>query len=93
MSPATRSVSPTTSTTYSVTSLSDANCTAQAGDRTGSAAHMHYHLADAESGKNLFGTERDPRGLGLSPLCYHFLGGVLAHARALCAVTSPTVSV
>jgi glutamine synthetase len=53
---------------------------------------MHYHLADAESGKNLFSTDRDPRGLGLSELGYHFLGGVLAHARALCAVTSPTVN-
>ncbi len=53
---------------------------------------MHYHLADAETGKNLFAGEQDPRNLGLSPLCYHFLGGVLAHARALCAVTSPTVN-
>jgi glutamine synthetase len=61
-------------------------------DRTGSGAHMHYHLADAESGKNLFTTDRDARGLGISELGYHFLGGVLAHARALCAVTSPTVN-
>ncbi len=83
-------------------------------DRTGSGAHMHYHLADVETGKNLFapsaepdaparvpqsalagasGSGRgDPRGLGLSELAYHFLGGVLAHARALCAVTSPTVN-
>ncbi|MCI0459018.1 MAG: type III glutamate--ammonia ligase, partial [Gemmataceae bacterium] len=61
-------------------------------DRTGSGAHMHYHLADAESGENLFRTENDPRGLGLSELAYHFLGGVLAHARALCAITSPTVN-
>jgi hypothetical protein len=36
-SPATRSVSPSTNTTYTVTALSDANCTAQPGDRTGSA--------------------------------------------------------
>jgi hypothetical protein len=36
-SPATRSVSPSTTTIYTVTALTDANCTAQAGDRTGSA--------------------------------------------------------
>ena len=60
--------------------------------RTGSGAHMHYHLADAPTGRNLFLDESDPRGLGLSELAYHFLGGVLEHARALCAVTSPTVN-
>ncbi len=61
-------------------------------DRTGSGAHMHYHLADARTGANLFLDDADRRGLGLSELAYHFLGGVLAHARALCAVTSPTVN-
>jgi glutamine synthetase len=61
-------------------------------DRTGSGAHMHYHLADAETGRNLFSADNDRRGLGLSELAYHFLGGVLAHARALCAITSPTVN-
>jgi glutamine synthetase len=60
--------------------------------RTGSGAHMHYHLADADTGANLFLDESDPRGLGLSRLAYHFLGGILAHAPALCAVTSPTVN-
>jgi glutamine synthetase len=61
-------------------------------DRTGSGAHMHYHLADVESGRNLFAADKDHRGLGLSELGYYFLGGILAHARALCAVTSPTVN-
>jgi glutamine synthetase len=61
-------------------------------DRTGSGAHLHYHLADAETGRNLFADQSDPRGLGLSEMAYHFLGGVLTHARALCAVTSPTVN-
>lgn len=61
-------------------------------DRTGSGAHLHYHLADAETRRNLFAADCDARGLGLSELAYHFLGGVLAHARALCAVTSPTVN-
>jgi hypothetical protein len=36
-SPATRTVSPTATTTYTVTDLTDANCTAQAADRTGGA--------------------------------------------------------
>ena len=53
---------------------------------------MHYHLADASSGENLFLDESDLRGLGLSALAYHFIGGVLDHAPALCAVTSPTVN-
>lgn len=63
-------------------------------DRTGSGAHMHYHLADAETGKNAFTAEvtADRHHLGLSELAYHFLGGVLAHARALCAICSPTVN-
>jgi glutamine synthetase len=60
--------------------------------RTGSGAHIHFHLADSSSGNNLFLDEQDPRGLGLSSLAYHFLGGVLDHAQALCAITSPTVN-
>ena len=51
-------------------------------DRTGSGHHMHYHLADAETGRNVFSSDTDPRKLGLSEVAYHFLGGVLAHARA-----------
>jgi glutamine synthetase len=64
------------------------------GGRTGSGAHIHYHLADAETNANLFHADAhaDPRGLGISPLGYHFLGGILHHAPALCAVTSPTVN-
>jgi glutamine synthetase len=61
-------------------------------NRTGSGLHVHFHLADAESGKNLFFDEKDKRNLGLSSFAYHFLGGILHHARALVAVTSPTVN-
>jgi glutamine synthetase len=61
-------------------------------NRTGSGMHAHYHLADARTGKNLFTDGKDKRALGCSPLAYHFLGGILHHARALCAVTSPTVN-
>ncbi len=59
-------------------------------DRTGSGAHIHYHLADAKTGANVFEDEEDPRGFGLSKLAYHFLAGVLKHAPALTAITSPT---
>ncbi|MDA1049434.1 MAG: type III glutamate--ammonia ligase [Planctomycetota bacterium] len=61
-------------------------------DRTGSGLHVHFHLADPASGKCLFDDASDGRGLGCSELGYHFVGGVLKHARALCAVTSPTVN-
>jgi glutamine synthetase len=61
-------------------------------DRTGSGAHMHYHIADVATGKNLCVDDADRRGMGHSALAYHFIGGVLHHARALCAVTSPTVN-
>lgn len=61
-------------------------------NRTGSGLHMHYHLADAASGGSVFEDTADPRHLGCSKTAYHFIGGVLKHARALCAVTSPTVN-
>ena len=61
-------------------------------DRTGSGGHIHFHLADAATGENLFLDEDNPQGLGLSQLAYNFIGGILAHARALCCVTSPTVN-
>ena len=61
-------------------------------DRTGSGLHVHFHLADATSGEGVFADPQDPRGLGCSQRGYHFVGGVLHHARALCAVTSPTVN-
>ena len=61
-------------------------------DRTGSGGHIHYHLADAVTGENLFLDEEDPRGLGLSEMAYQFIGGVFAHAPALCCVMSPTVN-
>ena len=61
-------------------------------DRTGSGGHIHYHLADAESGENMFEDDSDLKGLGLSKMAYHFIGGILDHAPALTAVMSPTVN-
>ena len=61
-------------------------------DRTGSGLHVHYHLADSNSGESLFFDEEDTRGLGCSKLGYYFIAGVIHHARALCAITCPTVN-
>ncbi len=63
-------------------------------DKTGNGAHFNMSLADARTGKNLFAVPpgKDPRGLGLSPLGYSFVAGILRHGRALCAVLAPTVN-
>lgn len=61
-------------------------------DRTGNGGHIHIHLADATTGQNVFIDQDDPSGLGLSDLARHFIGGIFAHAPALCAVMSPTVN-
>jgi glutamine synthetase len=61
-------------------------------DRTGSGAHYNMSLADIHTGKNLFEASDDPRGCNLSELGYHFIGGVLKHAAAICAVIAPTVN-
>ncbi|WP_104020199.1 type III glutamate--ammonia ligase [Roseovarius nitratireducens] len=60
-------------------------------ESTGNGMHIHLSLED-ESGKNAFGDDSDPRGMGLSKLAYHFLGGLLAHAPALTALLAPTVN-
>ena len=61
-------------------------------DRTGNGGHIHFHLAAAEDESNVFEGDADAYGLGLSETALHFIGGILEHARALCAVTSPTVN-
>jgi glutamine synthetase len=60
-------------------------------NRTGSGAHFHVSVGSATQ-KNAFHDETDKSGMGLSKLAYHFLGGVLAHARAFSAVAAPTVN-
>jgi len=62
-------------------------------NRTGSGAHYNMSLADIETGKNLFEVDgEDPYGCGVTPLAYHFIAGVLKHAKAICAVIAPTVN-
>ena len=60
-------------------------------DRTGSGGHIHFHMENNE-GENVFLDEGDPQGLGLSKFAYNFIGGIFAHAPALCAIASPTVN-
>jgi glutamine synthetase len=61
------------------------------GNRTGTGAHFHLSMGNGKT-KNLFHDDRDKNGLGLSTMAYHFLGGVLAHARALTALAAPSAN-
>jgi glutamine synthetase type III len=55
---------------------------------TGNGCHAHISLW--KDGKNIFS---DPKGeLGVSKIGYQFLGGILAHAEALAAISNPTVN-
>jgi glutamine synthetase len=60
-------------------------------NRTGTGAHFHISMGDKKT-SNLFYDAKDPRGLKLSKMAYHFLGGILTHARALTAVCAPTIN-
>ncbi|MDP9044124.1 MAG: type III glutamate--ammonia ligase [Pseudomonadota bacterium] len=63
-------------------------------DKTGNGAHFNMSLYDLADGRNLFACDRadDPHGIGLTPLGYQFIAGILKHGRALCAVLAPTVN-
>ncbi len=50
---------------------------------------MHTHISLWKDGKPLFAG--DHYG-GLSKLALYFVGGILKHARALCAITNPTTN-
>jgi glutamine synthetase len=59
-------------------------------NRTGTGMHIHMSISDGTN--NLFADDSDTRGLGLSKLAYHFLGGLLAHAPAITAICAPTIN-
>ncbi|MFM9912889.1 MAG: type III glutamate--ammonia ligase [Methylophilaceae bacterium] len=59
-------------------------------NRPGNGMHMHMSIGDGK--KSLFQDDSDKTGHGLSKLAYHFMGGILAHAPALCALAAPTVN-
>ena len=57
---------------------------------TGNGCHAHVSLWDTAGKQNLFA---DPRGeLGVSKLGYRFMGGLMAHAQGMTAITNPTVN-
>jgi glutamine synthetase len=57
---------------------------------TGNGCHAHVSVWDKAGKKNLFS---DPKGeLGVSKLGYHFMGGLMAHAQGMTAITNPTVN-
>jgi glutamine synthetase type III len=50
----------------------------------------HAHISVWKDGTNLFADDKGE--LGISKLGYHFIGGVIASADAMCALTNPTVN-
>jgi glutamine synthetase len=57
---------------------------------TGNGCHAHVSVWDKTGKTNLF---HDAKGeLGLSKMAYHFLGGVIHSADALCSFFNPTVN-
>jgi glutamine synthetase len=63
-------------------------------NKTGNGAHFNMSLFDKETRKNLFANAPgdDPKGLGLTPLAYSFIAGIVRHGRSLCAALAPTVN-
>jgi glutamine synthetase len=63
-------------------------------DKTGNGAHFNMSLFDLKTGRNAFACDpaEDPRGLGLTPLGYSFIAGILRHGKAICAAFAPTVN-
>ncbi|MEL6598981.1 MAG: type III glutamate--ammonia ligase [Pseudomonadota bacterium] len=57
---------------------------------TGNGCHAHVSAWDLSGETNAFVDDGD--ALGLSKDGYHFLGGIVAHATAMCALTNPTVN-
>lgn len=57
---------------------------------TGSGCHVHASLWSTENGNNVF--VDDTNEMGLSKEAYHFIGGLMHSAEALCAITNPTVN-
>ncbi|MEO0343617.1 MAG: type III glutamate--ammonia ligase [Pseudomonadota bacterium] len=56
---------------------------------TGNGCHVHHSLWSLDGKTCVFDGDDD---MGLSQIAYHFLGGLMAHGQAICAITNPTVN-
>ena len=63
-------------------------------NKTGNGAHFNMSLYDLNTGENVFKCDPkdDPHGLGITPIGYQFIAGIIKHGRALCAAFAPTVN-
>src|ERR1700682_5109586 len=56
----------------------------------GSGHHFNMSIAELGTEANLFRDADDERGKGWSKLAYSFVAGVMRHAAAIAAITTPT---
>ena len=56
---------------------------------TGNGCHVHHSLWTLDGKTCVFDGDDE---MGLSETAYHFLGGLMAHGQAICAITNPTVN-
>jgi len=59
---------------------------------TGNGCHSHISLWNLNGTQNLFDGNNDARDLGLSPLAYQFLGGIMHSADCLAAIFNPAIN-
>ena len=57
---------------------------------TGNGCHAHISVWDLKAKKNVFASKKSDIGLSKDGL--HFLGGIISHAKAMAAITNPTVN-
>jgi len=59
-------------------------------EQAGMGMHIHQNISNGKTGENLFYDSGSPDGL--SETAHFYIGGLLKHARALVAITNPTVN-
>lgn len=53
---------------------------------------MHINMSLTKDNQNTFYDKNDPKGNQLSEIAYHFIAGVMEHAKAMTAVNNPLVN-